>query len=588
MGKKQFKRAIKDKDYDKDDMEMALEIWRNNSNLKRNYTLNDFVDKPQDFIEEILDNEELKLETKIKNIKKEIDNLITKDFLIIFEDDKKVLLGVGNWRTNHYLAVNYLRQKNDGEKFGSGPTWCIADDENGKDMWEHYGLEDGEYPNTYMLLSKKDSFIRYQITFNAEPLENYIDNNGSYFEEEYNDETEEWEEVEKEYNINEVFNEVRNINQKLTETSGVYDDIKSKLGISKEDILEIITNHKNQLRGFKNNPKNDYYQLREEINSLDEELDEITNEYETNICKDLVEKLSITKENYILNECEYPLDKIKEIYIKNKRIDLTYLNYLFDFFYSERLKEKNKKAENIFKKYDFKIKDYSKMLNYANGEIGYLKNRFLSVFLNLFYKTNPINSSALKNENCFFHIDSDVEFFSVIDDIIENDIQKCVSGVIYDIIIIDSDEDLIELMEKSLRWRISVMAHNGRIFNKEVVDEMVFCKDWIENKNIPVSYYVRLAMAIFSQKSKSSYDYEKYFKKDDFFESILENPQKYLELMKLDLNVSKKISEIVRNKIMNGEAKNNPNLEYVVQFFSMEKLFSDKEKEELKSKIKEN
>jgi hypothetical protein len=149
MGKKQFKRAIKDKDYDKDDMEMALEIWRNNSNLKRNYTLNDFVDKPQDFIDEILDNEELKLEAKIKNTKKEIDNLITKDFLTIFEDDKKVLLAVGNWRTNHYLAVNYLRQKNDGEKFGSGPTWCIADDEKGKDTWEHYNLEDGEYPNTF-------------------------------------------------------------------------------------------------------------------------------------------------------------------------------------------------------------------------------------------------------------------------------------------------------------------------------------------------------------------------------------------------------------------------------------------------------
>ena len=58
---------------------------------ENSYTLDTKFGKAQDFIDEILDNEELKLEAKIKNTKKEIDNLITKDFLIIFEDDKKWL-----------------------------------------------------------------------------------------------------------------------------------------------------------------------------------------------------------------------------------------------------------------------------------------------------------------------------------------------------------------------------------------------------------------------------------------------------------------------------------------------------------------
>ena len=443
MGRKQFKNAIKNKDYDKDDMELALKVWSSDSKIKKDFILNDFIEEPQKFIDEILENEELKLEQQIKAIKKSINSLVSKDYLSIFEDKDCEFVAVGNWRTNHYLAVNHLRQKKDGEKFGSGPTWCIADDENGDEMWDTYELEDNKYPNVYMILSKKDSTKRYQITFHGEALENYIDNNGLYYDEEYNSQFDEWNDVEKEYNLDDVFNEVRNINQKLTERNGVYEDIRKSCGLNQNDIIDIIVNHKNSLKVFKNNSENEYYQIREKINKLNSDLEEKTEDF-TRLIKDKwAEELNITEKDYNLSRAYDVLDDIIEITEIYKNCNTNYLKIIFDFKYNRVVSgDKAEDFKNSLKKYNITLNDLTQISKLLSCCSRSSHDYFILAYLYTFHKNNPIDVKSLKEKDLTFKIINyyDIEHF--ISEFIEFKIENCVNGKI---------SDMFDMGEKNIK-----------------------------------------------------------------------------------------------------------------------------------------
>lgn len=87
MSKKEFKKAIKGKDYSIEDMETALEIWRSNPSAKKEYELNKYVNNPQKFIDDISDNDILRTEARLKILRNKLRPLVERDYFILDEDD---------------------------------------------------------------------------------------------------------------------------------------------------------------------------------------------------------------------------------------------------------------------------------------------------------------------------------------------------------------------------------------------------------------------------------------------------------------------------------------------------------------------
>lgn len=365
MGKRQFKQAIKNKDFNIRDMEIALEIWRNNSDFKSKYELNDYVNDPQKFVDEILGNEKYKLESEIKLLEKEIKNASKEDFLVVRDDANFILLAIGNWITNGYFARNFLRRSNDEKKFGSGPTWCIADDVKGGEMWETYEFDYGKYPNVYMLLSKKDSTKRYQITFTPVDFDYFIESE-IVEKEEWNEEKDDYDEYEEEMSINDVLAEVRNFDQTLTERGDkVYEDIKNVFGISKYDIGIWLKEKKNSLRSFKSNKHDEKYQIRNKISNLEEEKNGLKEDYKEILLEELEDIIHLDKKKYPVMHYAPAFEMVADVLANNKNIKHDYLRIIFDLYYSVRGLGGRDITNNLlkyFSEYDFSLSDIKNIL----------------------------------------------------------------------------------------------------------------------------------------------------------------------------------------------------------------------------------
>ena len=580
MGRKQFKNAIKNKDYDKDDMELALDIWSSNSKIKKDFILNDYVEKPQSFIEDIFENEELKLESKIKSIKKEMGSLISKDFLNIYENERCILLAVGNPKTNHYLAVNYLRQKNDGESFGSGPTWCIADDENGTEMWrEEYDFDANEYPNVYMLLSKKDSSKRYQITFHGESLENYFNNGGVYYEEEYNDEEDEWEEVPVNYEINDLFYEVRDIRQKLTERDGaVYEDIKKSTGLTQQNFIDIITHHINSLRAFKNNPKNEYYQLREDIEKCVSELNDANKDYDDLLKERIVDELDITKEKYDFKYIKFVLDFIKDIIKTNKNYNKEYIKIIFDFVYERFVNGDNKKSlENRLKKYDISLNDVAKILYLLRDKDNCYRNEFILSYLYIFHKNNPIKVEDLKNKGLSFAVHNYHSFNFYISEFISYEIDKCISGNLLEIF--DTKEQKIdEIINQMIEIPFGLYTNRGEI-EDEYVARLLFIQNIAEKEKIKLNPISKLMIYIASQQENKNYKFKNVNSDKKYFDYVLDKWNIFENIFKLNKDVAKKSYDLYKSLVEKDKSYAESPYVFLTMLFDGVGLISDKDKE---------
>ena len=448
MGKRQFKQAIKNKDFNIRDMEIALEIWRNNSDFKSKYELNNYVNEPQKFVDEILGNEKYKLESEIKLLDKEIKNASKEDFLVVHDDKNFILLAIGNWITNGYFARNFLRQPKDEKKFGSGPTWCIADDVKGGEMWESYEFDYGRYPNVYMLLSKKDSTKRYQITFTPVDFDYYIE--GEMIEkEDWNDEKEGYDEYEEEMSINDVLAEVRNFDQTLTERGDkVYEDIKNVLGITKHDIGVWLKEKKNGLQSFKSNKHDEKYQIRNKISSLEEEKQGIKEDYIEILKEELEDIIILDKKKYPVMHYAPAFDLVADILANNKNIKHEYLRIIFDLYYCIRgLGGRNIKDNLLkyFSEYDFSLSDMKNIIKAIMSVEPEFKasssfDNFVLAFIKTFHNKKMtveevINLGySVKNASMYFYHYLDRLFQYEILDFVDGDIFK----------FYDSSEDFIK------------------------------------------------------------------------------------------------------------------------------------------------
>ena len=583
MGRKQFKKAIKDKDYDKDDMELALKVWSSDSKIKKDFILNDFIEEPQKFIDEILNNEELKLDQQINSIKKSMDKLVSKDYLTIFDDKDCILIAVGNWRTNHYLAVNYLRQKNDGEKFGSGPTWCIADDENGKEMWKEYELDEYKYPNAYMLLSKKDSTIRYQLTFNGETLEKYIDNDGMFYDEKYDSYYNEWIEYERKYDLDDVFNEVRNINQKLTERNGVYEDIRKSCGLNQNDIIDIIVDHKNSLKGFKNNSENEYYQIREKINKLNSDLEEKTEEF-TRLIKDkLAEELNITEKEYNLS-CAYDvLDDIIEITEIYKNCNTNYLKIIFDFKYNRVVS--GNRAEDFkkrLKKYNITLNDLTQITKLLSCCSRSSRDYFILAYLYTFHKNNPIDVKSLKENDLTFKILNyyDIEHF--ISEFIEFKIEECVNGKISDMFDM-GEKNIKDIFNSILEKKFNKIYNGSQSLQNNEKQKIDFIQKLCEQEKIKLNPISKIVIYIALSQENKKYNFESVNSDKNYYDFVMEYFEKFIYLFRNHKDIAKKSYDILKSMIEKDKSYMELPYSHLISIFDDMGLVSNKDKEQFKT-----
>ena len=155
MSIRDFKSEIKDRySSDLSSMSVVLNYFKQDNELKKLISLNDYIDVPFSLIVDISKFYKDKYQKQI----------LSKSFNIVTETDDWVLVTPFSLEASYFLAHKYLRQKGDEDSFGSGPTWCIA--KQGDDYyWKKYtGGKD--YPIVYYIISKKKSKDRFAIVFN--------------------------------------------------------------------------------------------------------------------------------------------------------------------------------------------------------------------------------------------------------------------------------------------------------------------------------------------------------------------------------------------------------------------------------------
>lgn len=449
MGRKQFKNAIRYKNYNKKEMEMALDTWTSDGELKKKYVLNDFIDNPQKFIDTILDDPKIRYISEIKYLKNIKSKLEKEDYYIVKETEKYIFLAIGNWQTNGYFARHYLRQKGDGNEFGSGPTWCIADGKEGGDMWRIYNLEEGSYPNTYMLLSKSDSLTRYQFTFKPQELDEFI--NGEIVDEveEYDDESEEYYYEEVTRSFEETINEVRDIFQDKAENdNSVFKDIESKLKISLDDIGNWILEKKDELYDFRNGKQE---KVREKLNKIYNEIENKKHNYvEYHISEEIKEILNISDEDYgNKNGFENALYNTALIYFENKKLRNDLLKLIFDLYYYTSIDDDGAIMDSIMKS-NITFKDFiniTKLLEENDKSF-----RMSEVYGHLFYKflffkhqNDPISVNVIVDNKLQLIVHGNF-LKEEIKKCRDYNIQRCLSGDIFKIYTISGDyiEELLK------------------------------------------------------------------------------------------------------------------------------------------------
>ena len=432
MSKKEFKKAIKGKDYSIEDMETALEIWRSNPSAKKEYELNKYVDNPQKFIDEISDNDILRVEAKLKILRNKLRPLVEKDYLILDEDDDVVFLVVGNPKTNHYLAVNYLRQKDDGETFGSGPTWCIAHPEKGAKHWNDYNYNTirDEYPCVYMLLSKKDSRVRFQITFDKDKLKQFMDGPEDY--------------------LSHCFDQVRDFAQDYTEYSGVFREMQKETGIDIPTIGCMLLDNKEKLLKFNDNEED-----RDNINIINYEIKENYYYLKSHYGDIIYEKMFKTLDNGFRFD-DYKLAKIKNeiggIYLKNKKsINDNHLKMLLLILIAEMHSSyfgNNNEVKEILTDVKLSLDDIAHVVRYMeNYRETFRESQFYTDFLYTLiehnFKNNPVSTKEINNKK--LSINRHRTYFNIsLETSLDYDLKNCLNGNVIDIINTDlSDEEKI-------------------------------------------------------------------------------------------------------------------------------------------------
>ena len=410
MSIKQFRQAIENKDYSREDMRIALDIWKSNPELKDRYALNDFVSNPQSFIDEILQNEELKLRSKLSILKNEKNDLTKKNYMVVHEDENCMFLAIGNPFTNHYISHNFLRQKKDGEKFGSGPTWCIADDEEGYGHWRDYEFDMGNYPLVYTLLSKKDSSKRWQYTFDKDKIENLMDED--YEEtEEWDDEVEDYVIVEKPYELEDCVFQVRSFDQTYTEERGrVFENVSKEMGISSEDITKWLRSKKNELYNFQSNTSDENYKMTTRIYDLDYDIDKLNDELIDTLVDEVVE-IAFQGENTEEMRDKYgdAIHHVTSIYLKvNKNIKPKILRAVLDVLYAKECGNFENGLRKCFQKYILDIDDISDVVKNLLVYTKSLKNTdwyisFLDIAISMFFsESNPIKVEDMIKRGLIF------------------------------------------------------------------------------------------------------------------------------------------------------------------------------------------
>lgn len=464
MSKKEFKKAIKGKDYSISDMETALEMWRSNPSLKRDYELNKYVDNPQKFIDEISDNDILRIEAKLKILRNKLRPLVEKDFLVLHEDDEKVFLAVGNPKTNHYLAVNYLRQKNDGEKFGSGPTWCIAHPDNGAKHWNDYDYGHGSYPCVYMLLSKKDSRCRFQLTFKKRKIEEYL--NG---EEEY---------------LAYCFDQVRDFAQDHTEETGVFRMMINELGVSIPTIEDWLEDNKEKLKEF------NVSESRDKIDILNHDIKENYDDLKYLYGDILYKKLFNTSENIFrldYNKLGEIQSTLANIYLRNKKnINLLHLKALMLILVSEWQSYYFGFEREILKTVNLSLEDISKVMRYMESYRENIRetefySKVLFTLIEHNFKNNPVSTKEINNKK--LSINRYRSYFNVsLETSLDYDLKNCLNGNVIDII----NNDLSDA-EKIHNCHFILSSYYGGVYPRKNHEEKSYklsqiIRDYFEQK----------------------------------------------------------------------------------------------------------
>ena len=366
----------------------------------------------------------------MKILRNKLRPLLEKDYLILDEDDDVVFLVVGNPKTNHYLAVNYLRQKNDGETFGSGPTWCTAHPESGAKHWNDYDFitRRDEYPCVYMLLSKKDSRVRFQITFNKDKLKQFMDGQEEY--------------------LAYCFDQVRDFAQDYTESSGVFRVMQKETGVSILTIEDILLENKEKLLKFNNNED------REDIDILNHEIKE-NYDYLKSLYGDIIyEKMFKTLDNRFRfddNRLVEIKNNIAGIYLKNKKsIKDKHLKLLLLILIAEMHAYYfgYKGVKEILTDEKLSLEDIAHVVRYMeNYRETFRESQFYTDFLYTLiehnFKNNPVSTKEINIKK--LSINRYRTYFNIsLETSLDYDLENCLNGNVIDIINTDlSDEEKI-------------------------------------------------------------------------------------------------------------------------------------------------
>lgn len=194
MSIKDFRSEIQDRWGIGGDIKTALQYFKSNPSLKKEISLNDFLATPWALSPVI---------AKYYKEKVEREELY-KSYAVVKETEEWILVCPFTIEASYYLAHKFLRQKGDEEKFDSGPSWCIAK-ENDTKYWNDY-TKNKNYPVVYYIISKTNSRDRYAVVFNNLHQEQSQKDKDIEFSKEN---------MEKGYSISHMNGEVRDFAQRL-------------------------------------------------------------------------------------------------------------------------------------------------------------------------------------------------------------------------------------------------------------------------------------------------------------------------------------------------------------------------------------
>lgn len=164
MTAKQFKQALiaSGQDFDKQQVQDALNYWRSSESGFKKTQLSNYITDWKKFV-----NDALLDKKNQQNLKKS-----KKDFQICYSCQDYDVVLVKSPQANQWLANNYLVTKENKSSF-TPPNWCVSSS-RAVQWWNSYKLNSG-LPLAYIIFSKHDVNVRYQIVFKAHLFKRFID-----------------------------------------------------------------------------------------------------------------------------------------------------------------------------------------------------------------------------------------------------------------------------------------------------------------------------------------------------------------------------------------------------------------------------